>query len=265
MFSFRKSSGQAKKKVATGSRSEFKYWGICTWLLLIVPLFGGISYLVKNHTLLPIKTIQLSGTFQYIDHQEIETALRPFVGEGFFSLDIQEMGNSLSDKSWAESVSIRRVWPDRVKVKIIEKKPLARWDDEHLLSDKAEIFLANAKAFDNLPAIYGSNSEPKQVLQLYLDFAEQFRSLDETISQINIDNRGAVYIKLSEGFKIKLGRDNVDSKIEKLVSIYSQQIRPRRTEIEQLDLRYSNGFAITWKKEALIDRDEASVWRNSNV
>ncbi|MFT5225724.1 MAG: cell division protein FtsQ [Polaribacter sp.] len=266
MLSFRKKNAkQAKKKASTDSSFKFKFRGIYTWILVIVPLFGGISYLVQNHTLLPIKTIQLAGTFQYIDHQEIETVLRPFVGAGFFSLDIQKVMNSLSNKSWAESVSIRRVWPDRVMIKIIEKKPLARWDDEHLLSDKAEIFLANAKAFENLPQIYGSNGQPKQVLQQYYDFSEQFRSLDETISQINIDNRGAVDIKLADGLKIKLGRDNVDSKIERLVSIYAQQIRPRRTEIEQLDLRYSNGFAIAWKKEALIDSDEATLWRKNNV
>ncbi len=267
MFSFRKSSGQAKKKKASESNVEFKWRGIYTCLLVIVPLFGGISYLVQNHTFLPIKTIQLSGTFQHIDQQEIEKALRPFVGEGFFSLDIEKVRNSLSDKSWAESVSIRRVWPDRVMIKIVDKKPLARWDADHLLSDKAKIFAANstAKAFENLPQVYGSNVEPKQVLQQFYDFSEQFRSLDETISKINIDSRGAVDIELANGFKIKLGRDNVDSKLEKLVSIYAQQIRPRRTKIQQLDLRYSNGFAVAWKKEALIDRDEASLWRKNNV
>jgi cell division protein FtsQ len=266
MFSFRNSSGQAKKKKKAIDRSlGFKWRGIYTWILVIVPLFGGISYLVQNHTFLPIKTIQLSGTFQHINQQEVEIALRPFVGEGFFSLNIQKVRNSLSDKSWAESVSIRRVWPDRVMIKIVEKKPLARWDDDHLLSDKAKIFKANANAFEHLPEVYGSNIEPGQVLQQYYDFTELFRSLDETISQINIDSRGAVDIQLVNGFKIKLGRDNVDSKIERLVSIYAKQIRPRRTEIQQLDLRYSNGFAVAWKKNALIDRDEASLWRNDNV
>jgi cell division protein FtsQ len=263
MFSFRKSSGQAKKKKkASETNVEFKWRGIYTCLLVIVPLFGGTSYLFQNHTFLPIKTIQLSGTFQHIDQQEIEKTLRPFVGEGFFSLDIQNVRNSLRDKPWAETVSIRRVWPDRVMIKIVEKKPLARWDANHLLSDNAKIFEANAKAFKHLPQVYGSNVEPKQVLQQYYDFSEQFRSLDETINQINIDSRGAVDIELAKGFKIKLGRDNVDSKLERL---YAKQIRPRRTEIQQLDLRYSNGFAVAWKKEALIDRDEASLWRNNNV
>lgn len=264
MFSFSKNSSQAKKK-KSDNNIDFKWRAIYTWILVIVPLFGGISYLVQNHTFLPIKTIQLSGLFKYIDQQEIEKALRPFVGEGFFSLNIQNVSNSLSEKPWAESVSIRRLWPDRVMIRIVEKKPLARWDDDHLLSDRAEIFAANSKEFKYLPKVHGSNIEPKQVLQQYYDLSKQFRLLDETISQINIDNRGALDIDLANGLKIKVGRENVDSKIKRLASIYAQQIRPRRKEIQQLDLRYSNGFAIAWKKEDLIDRDEASLWRNNNV
>ena len=103
------------------------------------------------------------------------------------------------------------------------------------------------------------------MLQQYYDFEGQFRLLDETIREMNIDSRGAVDIKLADGFTIKLGRENVAQKIARLVSIYAEQVKPRRTHIQQLDLRYSNGFAVAWKKEALIDRDEASLWRNNNV
>ena len=54
-------------------------------------------------------------------------------------------------------------------------------------------------------------------------------------------------------------------KIDRLVSIYTAQILPRRERIQRLDLRYSNGFAVAWKKEALRDTDKASIWSNSNV
>lgn len=264
MFSFSKNSKQAQRK-KVDNNFGFKWRAIYTWILVVVPLFGGISYLVQNHTFLPIKTIQLSGLFKYIDQNEIEKTLRPFVGKGFFSLNIQNVRNSLSNKPWAETVSIRRLWPDRVMIRIEEKKPLARWDNNHLLSDKAEIFAANANEFTYLPKVHGSNIEPRQVLKQYYAFSRQFKLLGETISQINIDSRGAVNIDLTNGLKIKVGRENVDSKIERLASIYAQQIRPRRNEIQQLDLRYSNGFSIAWKKEALIDRDKASLWRNNNV
>lgn len=270
MFSFRKRNTKAQKKQASKKQSkqsnfEYRWRGIYTWILVIVPLFGGLSYLVQNHTILPIETIQLTGTFQHINQQEVEATLRPFVGEGFFSLDIQKVRNSLSQKSWTESVSIRRVWPDRMEIQIVEKKPVARWDRDHLLSDKAQIFQAEAEAFQNLPRVYGANVDPETVLSQYYKIAQQFQTLDETISEINIDSRGSVGIELAGGFKIKLGRENVDHKIARLVSIYAQNIKPRRAEIHQLDLRYSNGFTVGWKKEALIDSDEASLWRNNNV
>lgn len=265
MFSFRKRSAQANKKQTSENYFAYRWRSIYSWLLLLLALFGGISYLLQNHTILPIKTIQLSGTFQYIDQQQIEATLRPFVGEGFFSLDIQQVRHSLSEKSWVELVSIRRIWPDRVVIQIVEKTPVARWDNQHLISDKANIFLANVDAFQHLPSVHGNRLQPASVLNQYYDFARRFVLLGETISDINIDNRGSVAIELARGFKIKLGRDNIDRKIARLLSIYAEQIKPRRTAIQQLDLRYSNGFAVAWKKAALIDRDEASLWGNNDV
>ena len=49
------------------------------------------------------------------------------------------------------------------------------------------------------------------------------------------------------------------------MKIYDSQILPRRDQIQRLDLRYSNGFAVAWKKEALQRQDKASIWSNSNV
>ena len=264
MFRLRKSGAQAKKN-ALNNGSEFRWRGIHSWFLIVAALFSGVSYLLQNHSILPIKTIQLAGAFQHIDQQEMEKALWPFVGEGFFSLDIQRVRNVLSDRPWIESISIRRIWPDRLVVRIVEKKPVARWDNNHLISDKANVYAADTDAFQSLPRVHSVNLSPLQALALYHGFAKQFLALDETLSLVAIDSRGAVDIELANGFRIKLGREDVERRIDRLVSIYRQQIKPRRTQIQQLDLRYSNGFAIAWKKEVLIDSDEASLWRNNHV
>ncbi len=79
------------------------------------------------------------------------------------------------------------------------------------------------------------------------------------------DGRGALEIQLENGLTIKLGRTDIEHKITRFVAIYRQQIYPRRDEIQALDLRYSNGFAVAWKKEVLQSRDEASLWGNNNV
>jgi cell division protein FtsQ len=265
MFRIRNKATQANRKSNAVSQSEFKWHRSYNWLLILMPLIGGGVYLSYQDTLMPIRTIQLSGTFQYIDQKEIESTVQQFIGEGFFSLDIKHVQKILSDKPWTESISIRRMWPDRLNIVIIEKRPVARWDDNHLLSDKAIVYQARTGAFDALPLVNTASSNPGQILHLYYRLASLFASLDETVVAISKDSRGALDIQLENGLMIKVGRSDIERKIDRFVMIYRQQIQPRQAEIKQLDLRYSNGFAVAWKKEVLQSRDEASLWRNNNV
>ena len=265
MFSFRNNATQASRKSATATRLEFKWHRSYYWLLLLMPFIGGAVYLSYQDTLWPIKTIQLSGTFQYIDQQEVESTVQQFIGEGFFSLDIRRVQKSLSDKPWTESISIRRVWPDRLNIIIIEKRPVARWDNKHLLSDKAVVYRAKTKAFSGLPLVHTADTNPGQMLHLYYRLASQFAVLNESVVAVRKDSRGALDMQLENGLTIKVGRSDIERKIARFVTIYQQQIKPRLAEIQQLDLRYSNGFAVAWKKEILQSRDQASLWRNNNV
>lgn len=266
MFSFHRQAAQAKKRTANQVASfEFEWKALHNWVLLLLILLGGVLYLSQQKNFMPIKKIKLSGTFEHINQNEIESILQPFVGEGFFSLDIHELQKMLSEKPWTKSVSIRRVWPDRLDIKIVERRPVARWDDKHLISDRAIIFSANAQSFQQLPLVHTESKNTSQILARFYSLNRRFNLVDEIVLSLRQDSRGALDIELPGGLVIKLGRDQVEHKIARLITIYEQQIRPRRADIQQLDLRYSNGFAVAWKKEILEARDEASIWSNNNV
>ena len=266
MFKFRKQSNQAKKKVsAAAAKSSFQWRKSYNWIFLLVPLLLGGAYLGQSDQLLPIRTIQLSGTFKNLDQTEVESTLQQYIGQGFFSLDIHHLQETLHAKSWTDSVSVRRIWPDKIRVVIREKKPIARWDDNHLLSDSARVYEADTGEFSHLPLVHAANHQPIPVLQQFYRLETQFNSVDERLVALRMDSRGALELELINGLQIKLGRDAIEYKMDRLISIYLQQIQPRREQIERLDLRYSNGFAVAWKKEALQGSDKASIWSNSNV
>lgn len=265
MFKSRKQTGsQAKRKLAKKSASL--HWRKSyNWGFVIVSLILGGVYLGQSKQILPIRNIQLQGSFENLDQHEVEAALQGYIGEGFFSLDIHELQQAIRARSWTESVSVRRIWPDKLRVVIHEKKPVARWDAEHLLSDSARIYQADTAEFAHLPLVHAANQSPTWVLREFYHLQARFESVDEHLVTLRVDSRGAIDLELINGLQIKLGRADVDHKIDRLVNIYQQQILPRREQIERLDLRYSNGFAVAWKKEALQGSDKASIWRNSNV
>lgn len=264
MIKFSNQSAQAQRNHFEKS-AEFEWRRSYSWILMLLPLLASFVYLSQQGTLLPIRTIQLSGTFQYIDQKEVESTLQAFIGEGFFSLDIHLIQKSLNKNSWTESVSIRRIWPDRLNIKIVEKKPVARWDDRHLISHRAVVYHTSTEAFRQLPLVNSVNTRPEKILYRYYQLTALFGEFNEKVIQVQMDSRGALSIELASGLKIKVGRDNIEYKIERLMTIYLEQILPRRDEIEQIDLRYSNGFAVAWKKQLLQDHNEASLWSNTNV
>ena len=266
MFNWgKKKAGQAKRRQPTRQAPSLQWRKSWNWVFLLIPLalFGG--WMSQGEDVLPIRQIHLSGNFVNLDQREVETTLERYLGQGFFSLDIHELQQVLHDKPWTDSVSVRRVWPDRLQVTIVEKKPVARWDDEHLLSDRAVVFRADPADYAHLPLVHAVNHRPDWVLQRFHRLQARFASVDETVVALRVDSRGALDVSLINGLEIKFGRDDVERKIDRLVRIYTAQILPRRERIERLDLRYSNGFAVAWKDEVLQANDKASLWSNSNV
>ncbi len=265
MFRWKGRKAQAQRKLTAATSTPLRWRKSYNWIFLLLPLALATAWVWRLDTIMPIRTIQLAGSFEHLDQGEVEALLRPYIGQGFFSFDIRSLQQTLHARSWADSVSVRRVWPDKLKVVIVEKKPLARWDDKHLLSDRALVFAADTAAFGHLPLLHAVNHPPGWVLERYREFEARFTAVDETVVALRVDSRGAFDIELINGLEIRLGRSDVERKIARLVSIYGDQILPRREQIRSLDLRYSNGFAVAWRADALRRSDEASLWSNSNV
>lgn len=265
MARVRRQGKQAKRNTPASASKSFRWRKSYNWVFLLLPIGLGGFYLSQLEQILPIRTIQLSGTFKNLDQQEVESTLQQYLGQGFFSFDIHHLQQTLHDNSWTQLVSVRRIWPDKLRITIEEKTPVARWDDQHLLSDSASVYRADTGAFSHLPIVHAANHPPAWALQQFYRLQARFNGVEERLMALQVDSRGALDVDLINGLKIKLGRKDIDRKIDRLVSIYMQQILPRREQIQRLDLRYSNGFAVAWKKEALQGSDIVSIWSNGNV
>jgi cell division protein FtsQ len=55
---------------------------------------------------------------------------------------------------------------------------------------------------------------------------------------------------LDNGVTVRLGRRDVDERIDRFIHTASQVISHRLNEIGYVDMRYSNGFAIGWRNPA---------------
>jgi cell division protein FtsQ len=67
------------------------------------------------------------------------------------------------------------------------------------------------------------------------------------MSRLRLDERGAWELSLDNGVALRLGRTGVDERFERFLEAAARIVAARAAEIEYVDMRYSNGFAIGWR------------------
>jgi len=261
MLWLKRNSRQAARQASRSSIQESisnspqrQFWLIALFIFTVFTVS-----LVLKYEALVVKHISLTGKITHVDRLQVKKQLQTVVGQRFFSVDIKQVQQLLSLQPWLESVSIRRIWPDTLSITLVEKQPVARWSESQLLSKRGELFEAKTETFKQLPVIHGSLMKPRQMLVLYEQITTEFQTSGLKINHLYRDNRGAISLVLTNGIKVQLGQQDVATKMHRLVSIYSQQIQPRLQDITQIDMRYSNGFAIAWKKRSAEDELNAQV------
>lgn len=120
------------------------------------------SYYPKfNFTLSPklhIQKIKIENN-SIIKSEEIRKKLNFLYKENLFYLNIKSIEESLKNEVFIESFSIKKIYPNTIKIKIIEKKPIAVLQNKKkrfYISNKGELMnFINVKKYDSLPMIFG--------------------------------------------------------------------------------------------------------------
>ena len=52
---------------------------------------------------------------------------------------------------------------------------------------------------------------------------------------------------MTNGIEVALGRDQVEKRFDRFVTVYQRRLASRAAEVERIDARYTNGVAVQWK------------------
>jgi len=251
-------------------RQQLLMSGLCAALLLLL-WFAVVSMLDR-----PIQRAEINGKFTQVSRVQIEQALEPFARTGFVSVDLVAVKKALESIRWIDHARVERSWPDGLRVNIVEQVAVARWASPNqnqigLLNTRGELFLPDARDLPaNLPQLNGPQGMETQVARLYLDTYPRLLTVGLNLTRVTLDERGAWNLQLSNGVEVRLGRQDVNARLERFISAASPVIATRTGEVAYVDMRYSNGFAIGWGHGgAAAGSDDASsrsrVKSNGNV
>ncbi|AOY88746.1 cell division protein FtsQ [Marinobacter salinus] len=192
--------------------------------------------------------VDVNGDFIGDSRVAIERAAGDWVGKSYFATDLSEIKASLEQRPWVESAAVRRVWPDRLVIDIREKKPLAYWTDGRLVSRTGELFAPqNPQVAGKLPRLAGPDERVRDVIRMARTMSEELVGHGLNFAGLSLEQRGAWTLKLSNGIEVVLGRDQVEQRFERFITVYETRLASRSDEVSRVDARYTNGVAVQWK------------------
>lgn len=240
------------------------------WMNWALPLIVGCAVLffakdyLSNPSTLPVNKIRVHGAFVNVDEAMLHRAVSGVVAGGYFNVDVERVREVVEHLPWVSEASVRRVWPDTLSVSVVEQKPVAISKEKGLINAKGDVFKPLNKMLQkSLPVFDGNTKLNKLMLSKYYEMNELLTSIDRKIIYLKIDARHAIELKLDNGLTVVLGRENTMHRLERLMRIYNNILISRINDVEIIDLRYTNGMAIGWKKT--LKNNEAASGDVTNV
>lgn len=214
-------------------------------VLLFTGFVWAVGYGVKS---IPIKYVRTEGVFQYLSKDEIKTALQPLVMTGFFDADMQAIHQAVSQLTWVDIVTVKRIWPDAIDIKIREKKPYVRWGQQSLVTARGQIITPkNINLFRNLPILQGPDQQQLKTMEIMKGVNTALADQSMKMAEFTINDRWAWKIKLTTGLEILLGRNEQLKKLQRFLKTLDVLGQEQVEKIAIVDLRYPNGYAVSWK------------------
>ena len=228
--------------------SQRLFGAVLLVLVLGVPSGFGIWMLAQPGTL-PIRGVKVEGEFRYLEQQDIYEALGGLASGGFFNVDVRAVKEAAESLPWVDSASVRRAWPDTLRIEITEQIPLAKWGENQVVNVRGELFEPPLKGLpENLPQFIGPSGTGQKVAENFQSLSIKMKKIDLQISELKLTERRAWQLRLTNGLRLLLGKVADGERLERFVSAYPKLLGDKSAQVDSVDLRYTNGFAVRWKK-----------------
>ena len=224
-------------------------------VLVTTVIVAGSLWMMKPTTL-PIKQVHIEGEFLRLDTNRMQELVSDKVRGGFFNINVAAIRNTLIALPWVKEVSVHRIWPDGLRVVVNEQTAVVKWKETGLLNDQGHYFAPEKDSFPNgLPVLEGPE-DSQELLLKRLKLLKQFYGL--SVVRLRLNERRAWQFQLDSGLSVVLGRKDFESRIDRFVHVVIKNLGEKLSQAREIDMRYTNGFAVRWKQRA-IENIESGV------
>lgn len=205
-----------------------------------------------------VKAIRIDGDLAHNSVLTIRANAAPKLAGNFFTIDLGATRRAFESVPWVRRAVVRRVWPNRLAVRLEEHRPVALWVNaatadeasDKLVNSHGEVFEANLGDVedDALPTLRGPDGTSAQMLALYARLQPEFAALDARIETLSLSGRGSWRVALASGAEVELGRGSDDEVVARthafVATLPEVEARFEQHPLQFADLRHRDGYAI---------------------
>jgi len=230
----------------TSAGTGFPWAGVVLGVLLLALLVAG-WWVLQEGMNFPVGQVEVKGEFRHLNRERLSQVVQQRLIDGFLLADLTEVQQAVSALPWVATASVRRIWPDRLEIRVTEQVPVARWGNHSLVTAAGRVFVPDPPmATPPQLRLDGPEESAPEVTGSYLEWSRLLQASGMEIAELRLDARREWQLVTSEGLLIRSGATDVRERLQRFLSIFPQLTRPGQI-LERVDLRYQQGFAAAWR------------------
>jgi len=250
---FIKMSGKDSPKGRKAFRNRVKKLLILL-VLLFVTVTGSIAVRVFHRALVAafsLREIMIQGN-RHLTEGEVASLAGLRLGEGLLGISGKGIAENLLKSPWIKDATVRKDFPDMLRVKIYESSPFA------ILECKGQAFFIDERgrkldkmkgeSVSFLPVISGDPSKKRAIFLEALTLAKvlKSRNIAKERGRVEIVANGEGTEDLSivlDGILIKIGNSEYSKKLDRIAAL-EEEIKKRALAIDYIDMRFNDKVII---------------------
>lgn len=234
---------------------------VLAFVLIAVGATGLVRWLPSQ----PVETIEVSGNFEHLSLEQLHAVLEEQFGNELLQAPLADIQRKVATLTWVDKVNVRRVWPDKIDIRITEHVAAFRWRDtagQQALIAESGLMVWDAAAVSNdeyqtLAALVGEASGVSVIIEGFQQL-ESWLGNDLSLTELERTDYNA-WIAVVEGKPVHLGSGlagNLPDEDAKEKLIAKQRVARLKTlhaelanewqKVKYLDLRHAGGVAVAW-------------------
>ncbi len=244
--------------------------------LLVLVSAGAFAWIALDRQ---IRVVKVEGQLAETEAAQIRRQIGRVLDGRLLTVDVAQLRDRVKALSWPGTVSVRKVWPDTIVVRVSRRNVVARWSDQHYLTPAGEL-VSTPNAPANLPEFQCALSSPKEAMEIYRYLQGMASAADLLIRRVSENEIGEWQLVIagarpfmtspgaslpadllpgdaqseplqpdaSQQLIVMLGADSLRERMQRFLLAWSRLLERRAHALDYVDLRYGNGMAVRWRE-----------------